>query len=368
MAESQEFAAPTPQTVDALEQALSGPRFAAYLGTHGDRGHAIRLYLWNGRLSQAFLFPLGICEIATRNAINHALSAVYGRDWVLAPPFGLNTFSQQSHARALDRLVRAAIARGLPEPTADDLVAALTFDFWSNLFRDDYDHVWPDHVLIAAFPNLVAGMRRRDVQRRAAEVNDLRNRIAHHEPIHDRQDHGAKLNAILDLIGLHSLAVRDFTRRHSTVMAVARVPPTRFSHFPGRPIAQMNLRPPPFVTADDPLDVVLPLMRAGRPELALIAGDGDGPPSALTTASAMTATADRAALLGGMVDLSEVTAGEVVDLHPLTLMEIDVRASSGDLQALFFPSDATATRPAVVLVRSVGGLVAGAILRPDVRL
>ncbi|TCP96418.1 Abi-like protein [Sphingomonas sp. PP-F2F-A104-K0414] len=366
MAESQEFAALTPQTIKAVELALSKPRFSAYLGSHGDHEYALRLYLWNGRLSKAFLFPLGVCEIATRNAINGALSGVYGPNWVLAPPFGLNVFSAQSHTRALDRLTRAAQNRGLPPPGSNDLVAALTFDFWSNLFRDDYDHVWTQPVLAAAFPHLPAGFRRKDVQKQAAEINDLRNRIAHHEPIHDRQNHGAKLARILDLIGMSSRTVRDFTRRHSTVMMVSRTPPTLHSRFPGRPLAQMNLRPPPVVAAKDTLDIVLPVMRAARPELAMIAGAGAE--GVLTTTSAMALTADRAAMTAGMVDLTDLTARDVVNLHPLSFAEIDVRATSGDVLALFFPSDSSALKPAVVIVRSVVGHVAGVLIRPEVRL
>jgi hypothetical protein len=368
MAESQEFAALTPATITAVESALSQPRLTPYLAGHGNREYALRLYLWNGRLSKAFLFPLGICEIATRNAINSALSVAYSPDWVLAPPFQLNQFSAQSHARALDRLNRFAAKRNLPAPGPNDLIAALTFDFWSNLFRDDYDYVWPANVLATAFPNLPAGMGRKDIQRRAAEVNDLRNRIAHHEPIHNRQDHGARLNVILDLIGLISQPARDFTRRHSTVMTVARVRPTRYSSFPGRPLAQMNLRAPPLVLAGDQLDDVIRAMRAARPELALIEAYEGAGPAALTTTGAMALTADRAATIGGMVDLSELTARDVVEAYPVSLAEIDVRASSGDVMALFFPPDPTASRPTAILVRSATGKVLGAILRPEVRL
>lgn len=160
--------------------------------------------------------------------------------------------------------------------------------------------------------------------------------------------------------------VRDFTRRHSTVMMFSRAPPTLHSRFPGRPLAQMNLRPPPFVSATDTLDVVLPVMRAARPELALIAGAGA--PAVLTTTSAMALTADRAAIAAGMVDLSDLTAADVVGLHPLSFAEIDVRATSGDVLALFFPSDSTVLKPAVVIVRSVIGQVAGVITKPEVRL
>jgi hypothetical protein len=367
MAESQEFAVLTPGLVDAMEQAISLPRFAAYDG-YGDREYALRLYLWNARLAKAFLFPLQICEVSTRNAVNEALAGIYGPNWILAPPFGLNDFSEASHTRALERLHRRADRRALPPPGSDDLVAALTFDFWSNLFRDDYDDVWTGPVLATAFPNLPVGEGRRDVQRRAAEVNELRNRIAHHEPIHDRQNHGAKLAAILDLIGLRSRPTRDFTRGHSTVMAVARVPPTRQSRFPGRPLAQMNLRPPPMLALGDPLNAALAAMRAARPELALIPGAGAPPFAALTTSSATALVIERAALASGLVDLSELTAGDVTTAHPLELGEIDLRASSGDVLSLFFPPDQTAPKPSALVVWSAQRVLTGVIVRPDLRL
>lgn len=367
MAESQDFAALTPGVVDAMEEALSPPRFAAY-DMHGDREFAVRLYLWNARLAKAFLFPLQICEVVVRNAVHGALSGVYSPDWILAPPFGLNGFSEASHARALDRLQRRAVRRRRPPPSADDLVAALTFDFWSNLFRDDYDAVWTAPVLAAAFPNLPAGEGRIEVQRRAAGVNDLRNRIAHHEPIHDRQDHGQQLSAILELIGLRSRAAREFTRRHSTVMVVARVPPTRYAREPGRPLAQLNLRPPPVLDAGVGVDAALAAMTAARPPLALIPSGGAVPYSTLTIATTVALVAERSALAGGLVDLSEITAADVVAAHPLTLGEIDVRATTGDVMAMFYPADGVDARPSALIVRSASGGLAGALLRPDIRL
>ncbi|UAJ10501.1 hypothetical protein [Polymorphobacter megasporae] len=327
------------------------------------------LYLWNARLAKAFLFPLQICEVTIRIAINEALATVYGADWILAPAFGLNEHSRASHDRALQRLIRRAQRLALPPPVSDDLVAALTFDFWSNLLRDDYDDVWTIPVLAVAFPNLPHGQGRRQVQKMAAEVNELRNRIAHHEPIHDRQNHGAKFAIVLDLIGLRSGQVREFTRRHSTVMAVVRVPLTRQSRFPGRPLAQMNLRPPPVIHHTDTIDVVIVALRAARPDLALIPDAARAPPyAALTIATVSALIVDRARTAGGLVDLTELTAGEVVVAYPLAIDEIDLRASGGDALSMFFPSDPAAPKPSALLVRSANGDLSGALVRPDFRL
>lgn len=364
MAESQDFGAFLPAEIDSIADAVSAPRFGEYVrSASGHRDYALQLYLWNARLSKAFLFPLAMAEVVTRNAIDAGLRTHLGPDWVLTLPFALNAFSQQSYDRARDRLQNATIG----PISADSLVAALPFDFWSNLFRQDYALLWQTPGLLGAvFPHLPAGEGRRDVQRRARTVNGLRNRIAHHEPIHDRQDHGATLSVILQLIGLRDPGVREFVRRHSTVTAVVRVPPSRHSRFAGRPLAQANLRPPPELSATDSLDVAAGKLRSARPQVALVARPAGGGYDAVTMSALLGFIADQAALAAGLVDLRDHSVSDVLAGHPVALGAIDIRSSSGDAAARFFPPDKSPP-PGILLVTAADGSPAGVIVRPDIR-
>jgi len=69
----------------AIRLALSYARFATYEAAAASAGlspeDAVTLYAWNARVSGALLTPLHICEVAVRNAVSDALTAVYGAHW-----------------------------------------------------------------------------------------------------------------------------------------------------------------------------------------------------------------------------------------------------------------------------------------------
>lgn len=369
MAESQEFFDYDQDVLDALTNGFSAARLRDYLAEcRGDQERAIELYLWNARLSKAFLFPLQICEIFLRNAMDAAFTAKWGRGWVMAPPFALNAFSADSHQRTLVRLQRNAAKNDLPAPLEDDVVAALTFDFWSNLYRADYDQaLWDDPALLAAiFPNLPAAADRRHVQLLMASINSLRNRIAHHEPIYNRQDHGARLSEILTLIGYLAPTAREWTRQHCTVMTVVKAPPSPHSRMPGRPLAQSNLRAPRVFPPDARLLDALPEIAVARPAVALIEpSDGQHGYTAVTAQALAAHIARIVAETGGLVDCGEHGLADVAARSPLAIDVIDHRATTGDAMARFYPGKGRARVDLLVVTR--GDAVAGLLQRPDAR-
>lgn len=369
MAESQEFFDYDQDVLDALTTGFSAVRLRDYLAEcWDDEEQAIRLYLWNARLSKAFLFPLQICEIFLRNAMDAAFSARWGRGWVMVPPFSLNTFSTDSHQRTLARLQRNAANNGLPAPSEDDVVAALTFDFWSNLYRIDYDQaLWNDPALLPAiFPNLPPGADRRHVQLLMASINTLRNRIAHHEPIHNRQDHGARLSEILTLIGYLAPVAREWTRQHCTVMTVVKSPPSAHSQIPGRPLAQSNLRPPRVFASDARLLDALSAIADSRPPVVLIApAEGQVGYTAVTAQAVAAYSARTAADTSGLIDFGEHSLADIAAHSPLAIDVIDHRATTGDAMARFYPGKGRARVDLLVITK--GDAVAGLLQRPDAR-
>ena len=369
MAECQESFDYDADLVESLGLGLSQARFQRYVAEcHGDSERAVHLYLWNARLAKAFLFPLQICEVVSRNTIHSAFSTRWGADWVVEPPFALNDFSRDSHTRTVSRVHRNAEANGLVCPTVDDIVAALTFDFWSNLFRQDYDQIlWRDGTLLSAmFPELPEGHSRREVQRLMASVNQLRNRIAHHEPIYNRQDHGAKLGEILTLIGYVSRPIREWTRQHSTVMLTSKTPPNAHSTIPGRPLAQSNLRRPPIFEPTAKLIDALRVIASSKPAVALVSDPssecGFCAVTALTIAAYAAARLDAA---DGLFDFGEHTLRDVIAENSVSVGTIDYRSTTGDAMSRFYPKKGQ-IRVDLLAVQSNGEII-GLLQRPDTR-
>jgi len=68
--------------IDALKASLSEPRFATYLTkADGNEPYAFALYLYNLKLAESFLFPLGVVEITMRNVVDDVLVQEYGVAW-----------------------------------------------------------------------------------------------------------------------------------------------------------------------------------------------------------------------------------------------------------------------------------------------
>ncbi|MEZ8029991.1 Abi family protein [Enterovibrio norvegicus] len=175
MAESQEQFFYTDDG-NSIKLNLSEKRFEPYLKRSGYKyEYAFNLYLFNARLSKAFLFPLHILEVSLRNRINTIFIDAYGDDWPFQEDFRKHL--SEEAVKSLDTGIR----RAKTEHT-DDIVATMSFDFWSNLFRSLYDRpFWQTHM-----NDLVPNQQvsRKDFQKKIREINKFRNRIAHHEPIH----------------------------------------------------------------------------------------------------------------------------------------------------------------------------------------
>lgn len=344
---------------------MSPCRLAPYrAAAANDAAHAIRIYLWNSRLSKAFLFPLNIAEIVTRNAVHRALGYRFGGPgWVVSPPPGLLTpESEASRQRSLLRLSRI-----LATPTPDDLVAALTFDFWSNLFRQEYDQLWSEPGLLrAAFPLLPPNEERRYVQSRVAEINHLRNRIAHHEPIHQLQLRN-HFTQILETIGLQDQAIRDWVRKSSTVMITLRTPPAPRDSLPGLPLSSTNLRQPRHIDVAMPIMEAMAALSAARPHLAIVQR-GVGEVDIITAQRIVDYLAIHATADGGMLDLTTHTVGDAVaGTTEIRHAVIDRTATTGDVLLAFFPPGVPqGQRPRVLLVMSEANIV-GVIEHPIVR-
>lgn len=211
----------------AVREWLSSPRYERYLRTaSGDHVRAVELYLWNSRVAAAAIADVGHLEVALRNAYDRELVAVYP-DWTVDPASrlfrqeqGLERARARQRARnktSLDRIAEAR--RGLgANPRHGEVVAALSFGFWTNLTLPERAPLLWNPVLHRAFP---AGARRADVHDLTSRVVKFRNRLAHNEPVFStRTGFADRLNDVRKLLGLIDPQVASFIEAHSTVVVV----------------------------------------------------------------------------------------------------------------------------------------------------
>lgn len=219
---SQEEFAYATNVLDALDGTISASRIGTFLRASGfDRTRAVKMYLWNSRVSEAFYFPLQCAEVVLRNSINEALSDVYGRDWPTDLKFGrlISPETELNIQRVQERLIRAGY-----KIETDRIVAGLSFDFWATMLKKDFDRpVWQTR-LRTVFPHLPGGFGLGDMRELVRNVKNLRNRIAHHEPIL-RVNHSAMHTNILRVIRFRCPQTANWVSQHSRVLAVLRERP-----------------------------------------------------------------------------------------------------------------------------------------------
>jgi hypothetical protein len=169
------------ELIDALEVSISQARLRPYLEAAGfNKERAIKLYLWNVMLGQSFHFPLQAFEVSLRNAISRIYVAHYGKKWwraSIARSF-LDEWAVDELTTARRRLRNKGITA-----TPDEMVARLSFGFWTAALAPKYKpQIWSRH-LSAVFPHAPNGMTQDAIYAKANNALDLRNRIFHHDPL-----------------------------------------------------------------------------------------------------------------------------------------------------------------------------------------
>jgi len=187
----------------ALIEVFSEARLRRYMRPGEDYTQAFARYQENIRLSESLLPALHYLEVILRNRLDTAIRQVYGKDWLLRVPAAL---PMEAYNREKISAAHAAFRfEKRRAPTHNDLVATMTFGFWCALFHKRYDPaLWHrGHFFPTVFPNWPREQRKRGViQPKLYIIKDLRNRIAHHEPIGDWKP-GATIGhrLCLELIG-----------------------------------------------------------------------------------------------------------------------------------------------------------------------
>lgn len=182
----------SPETIRDL---LTTDRLRSYLAAcDQDLEQALHLYEWNLTAAAAVMQTTAMVEVIVRNALDRQLvvwaSGRGTRSWLDTVP--LDARGRADIGKARDR----ATNRGRTPLRHGKVVAELSFGFWRYLPAQRYHASLWVPALHAAFPGGDPDLRnrRRAVERHLADLMLVRNRSAHHEPIHRRdltQDHAS---------------------------------------------------------------------------------------------------------------------------------------------------------------------------------
>lgn len=185
-----------------IRDRLTSERLGSYMAASGhDLERAFHLYEWNMRASASILSTTAMVEVVVRNALDEKL-----RDWARRQHPGnswldIAPLDDKGHTDVAKARTRATRYGRQPE-VHGKVVAELSLGFWRYLVASRYlTSLWvpANH---AAFPGGDHDLRRRrsEVEKRIQQLTFVRNRAAHHEPIH-RRDLGKDLAAAVELTG-----------------------------------------------------------------------------------------------------------------------------------------------------------------------
>lgn len=180
---------------------LTSERLGSYFASCGDDlGRVFRLYEWNMQASASMLTLTSMVEVVVRNALDREMvswaTAKGHASWFDTAP--LDPQGRQDVQKARTR----ATHYGRRPEVHGRVVAELSLGFWRFLAESRYlTSLWipATHLAFDSGP-LDLRQRRVAVAGRLQQLSYVRNRAAHHEPIH-RRDLLKDLDAAIELAG-----------------------------------------------------------------------------------------------------------------------------------------------------------------------
>jgi Abi-like protein len=174
----------TSQETAAILASISRERLTTYLSVCSGERDALTLYECNAQLSKHIYDLVGGFEVALRNRVSSSIIDHYQReDWYRSRIF-LMLLAKERRQNIAE--VRKRLKIDKRQERSGRVVAGLTFHFWVSLHENKYrDSIWTPH-LHRVWPK---GENLKRVHKDLLKIRDLRNRIAHHEPIFKDQWH-----------------------------------------------------------------------------------------------------------------------------------------------------------------------------------
>lgn len=166
-----------------LYTAISQARFSRYLFACGqDKRKASQLYKTNIQLSQKMYAVIGVFEVILRNCIDRHFTFKKGNNWLAdaVQPGGYLDIApgcEDAYHNIQEGIHKLGV-----DFTHDRLIAKLSFGFWTYQFAAK-EYAAAGSSLLEIFSNRPFGTKQKTVFKNLIKINDIRNRVAHHEPI-----------------------------------------------------------------------------------------------------------------------------------------------------------------------------------------
>ena len=215
----QDFLVDDPDIVNSMKASLSAPRFARYLDAAGsDDRQALALYQWNAQLSQSLYIYIQCWEICLRNKLDSFLRWKYSDKWPYDKTRAVRNLAGNDKNRLAETIFRQESQRQYSPVSTDSIVADLSAGFWVSQLSKAYEvpYTW-QYNLAKVFPNNTR-MKARDAWEICDRTLNLRNRIAHHEPIYqlDLEQYHQELQQVVSAMcqGTFAFANANCTFKH----------------------------------------------------------------------------------------------------------------------------------------------------------
>jgi len=165
---------------------MTNARMNRYLlATGGNTRKAMTLYRKNLQLTQELFTVIGCFEVALRNAIDATATPSLGSDWLRDAASAGGLFDTPRCRLSRDN-INDAINK-LHTYSHHKLVAELGFGFWRFMFAQNQFNA-TGRIMLRVFPSKqtsTPAIQYNNIYifNQLAQLNNLRNRMAHHEPI-----------------------------------------------------------------------------------------------------------------------------------------------------------------------------------------
>ena len=173
-----------------FEQVISPERMRRYLiACHNDSRKAMTLYRYNLKLSQEMFTIISYFEVVLRNKIDTEMKNHYGNHWLRDSIMSDGIFDYDNRVEGTKKIITKAYnsLRHAHKYTHSNLLTEMDFGIWKFMFNN-VQYRLSGRCLLNIFPNkptsnINAKYNNVYVFNELDCVNEIRNRIAHHEPI-----------------------------------------------------------------------------------------------------------------------------------------------------------------------------------------
>lgn len=201
-----------PNNLDWALHVLSVDRLSYYLAVeNGDLSKAVAKYKENLDWSSDLYQWLAFAEITLRNALVASLLPKDNNGEDFNPFLGIWQDLRPEERADYDKAAERVISKS-HVTTPGRIIAELNFGFWKYLLAADYEHsLWIRH-----FRHAFVALERKDrhiVYSAVDKVNQLRNKVAHHERLIG-VDLELEIRSLAELIGWISPEALIWARNH----------------------------------------------------------------------------------------------------------------------------------------------------------